>query len=266
MNTITRKKSKNKALFLIIAGLGALWLTFWWTKMSLDNNSHANIILYSAYYGFNSIVLILIGGLLYLKNFKTYSVFALLLGISVTASLFIFDQNVDPQILGNLFLSTIFQGMLHGMMFGGTLLVPMFLYAVYSSFLQGIQSMRGKINYLDLDITPQDPVVQEKNNSPINNENKKSTLQFVIPFIGIMHGLFYSILHLGSFREPVVLVDILMTLFYPVSIILCSLISILSNNKRYIRISNIIIVIIFSFQFIPLITSLLLPLIGVLNY
>ena len=261
MNIITRKKSKKTALFLIIAGLGALWLTFWWTKMSLDNNSLVDIILYSAYYIFNSIVLILAGVLLYLKNFKTYSFFSLLLGISVTASLFIFDQNVDPQILGNLFLSTILQGMGFGMMLGGTLLVPMFLYAVYSSFLQGIQSMRGKINYMDSDIVPQDSAVQETNNSLINNENKKSTLQFVIPFIGIMHGLFYCILHLGSFREPIVLVEILMTLFYPVSIILCSLISILSNNKRYIRISNIIIVIMFILQFIYLIAGLLpLPL------
>ena len=76
-----------------------------------------------------------------------------------------------------------------------------------------------------------------------------------------MHGLFYCILHLGSFREPIVLVEILMTLFYPVSIILCSLISILSNNKRYIRISNIIIVIMFILQFIYLIAGLLpLPL------
>ena len=263
MNIITRKKSKKTALFLIIAGLGALWLTFWWTKMSLDNNSLVDIILYSAYYIFNSIVLILAGVLLYLKNFKTYSFFSLLLGISVTASLFIFDQNVDPQILGNLFLSTILQGMGFGMMLGGTLLVPMFLYAVYSSFLQGIQSMRGKINYMDSDIVPQDSAVQETNNSLINNENKKSTLQFLVPFIGITYGLFYCffILGVGPFRKPIILLEMLMTLFYPIFIILCSLVSILSNNKRYIRISNVIIVIMFILQFIYLIAGLLpLPL------
>ena len=88
--------------------------------------------------------------MLLLKNYKTYSILAILLGISVTVSLFIFGNDGDGfEILNNLFMHTTFLGMSIGSLCGGTILVPMFLTGVYISAIQGIRYFKGKIKFID---------------------------------------------------------------------------------------------------------------------
>jgi hypothetical protein len=48
---------------------------------------------------------------------------------------------------GSLFLETVFQGMFSGAVFGGIILVPMFLAGVYIGAISGIQYFRGGLDY-----------------------------------------------------------------------------------------------------------------------
>ena len=152
MKIITKKKINRFALFLVISGLGALWLTYWWFQMSLGDDfigSRGEFGSFSVlfYYIFNSFLLFLLGIILYAKYFKIYSVLSVILGISVTTSLFIFESNTTDFLLSNLFGHTIYFGILAGIVFGGPLLIPMFLFGVYISAVRGIQHIRGKLNY-----------------------------------------------------------------------------------------------------------------------
>ncbi len=155
MKIINKKSSRTFAIFLVIAGIGALWLTFWWYKATHgsndtfgDPNSLANNIYLLYYYLFNSLLLILSGILLSLNKFKLYSILSIILGTSVTLSLFVFNtstNNFNP--LANLFILTVFEGIFFGFIYGGAILVPLFLFTVYKSFIQGIKYFRKKINY-----------------------------------------------------------------------------------------------------------------------
>ncbi len=154
METIKKKEMMRWAIFLIISGLGALWLTFWWNKsMNGDGggfgfpDSIRGVDITTGYYIFNSILLTLLGIVLILKKFKTYSILSIILGFSVTISLFAFDVSVNFNPIRNLFFLTVIEGMLMGFAVGGTILVPMFLIGVYKSLTRGIGYFRGKINY-----------------------------------------------------------------------------------------------------------------------
>lgn len=255
MKIITIKKSNGFALFLLISGLGALWLTFWWYNATLGNNSVGGrgdfssfSVLY--YYIFNSVLLILLGAVLRLRNFKIYSVLAILLGISVTISLFIFG-NGSAGILNNLFISTTYLGMLAGAMYGGTILVPMFLGGVYISAIRGIQHIRGKINYIVSDITTQDQVgVSETNNMPVDISNEKSIMQKIIPIIGIIIGLFNGInswrfLFSSGLQGRGILIALL-----PIFLIALSIFSLANKNAKVYRIVNIIVATLVLFPFL----------------
>ena len=154
METIKKKEMVRWAIFLIISGIGALWLTFWWNKaMNGDGggfgspDSIIGIGITTGYYIFNSILLTLLGIMLIIKKFKTYSILSIILGFSVTASLFVINISNGFNPLANLFFLTIIEGMYFGFIYGGFILVPMFLIGVYKSLIRGIRYFRGKINY-----------------------------------------------------------------------------------------------------------------------
>lgn len=155
MKTITKKEIIYWAIFLILAGIGALWLTFWWNKIMNSGDvsgfgkpeSMFDVSLTTIYYTFNSILLILSGIILSLKKFKIYSILVIILGISVTISLFAFDLSTGFNPIKNLFLLTIVEGMYGGFAVGGFVLVPIFLFSVYRSTSHGIKYLRKKLNY-----------------------------------------------------------------------------------------------------------------------
>jgi len=256
MKIITKKKIDGFALFLIIAGIGTLWLTFWWYKATLGDNSIGGrgvfvslSVLY--YYIFNSVLLILLGAMLRLRNFKIYSALAILLGISVTISLFIFG-NGSAGILNNLFISTTYLGMIAGAMYGGTILVPMFLGGVYISAIRGIQHIRGKINYVVSDITTEGQVgVSETGNMSVNILNEKSIMQKTIPVIGIIIGLFNGI---NSWRflfsSEIQGRGILLIALLPIFLIALSIFSLVNKKIKVYRVVNIIIVAIILYPFL----------------
>ncbi len=141
----SEKKIMRFARFLMIAGIGALWLTYWWYEaQGSEHNFGYFPVLY--YYIFNSVMLFLLGIFLYLKEFKAYSYCSILLGISVTASLLIFGEGFENP-LENLFIYTTLYGIVFGFMYGGIILVPMFLRGVYISFSRGLKHVRGKATY-----------------------------------------------------------------------------------------------------------------------
>lgn len=154
MKTLSIKQYKRFSIFIIVSGLGALWLTFWWYMINLNDNSIGGSGSFSSfkiffYYIFNSVLLIFLGIILYARRFKLFSVLAVVLGISVTSSFFIFGHNNANTniLLDNLFVYTTYLGMTVGTIYGGVILVPMFIVSVYISFVRGIQHVRGKLDY-----------------------------------------------------------------------------------------------------------------------
>ena len=154
MKIISQNKSKNFSLLLILAGMGALWLSFIWYKSTSSNDGLApgRFATFEEspytlfYYAINSILLIFSGLLLHVGRFKFYSTIALILAFSVTISLLIFPGNGNSW---NLFLYTVFMGMTWGLPSGGTILVPLFLYGVYWSAFQAGKHLEGKLIYTE---------------------------------------------------------------------------------------------------------------------
>ncbi len=247
MKIITIKKSNEYALFLIISGIGALWLTIMWYLASTNHNLFAYktpspYILY--YYIFNSILMISLGCVLRFKNFKLYAALAILLGISVTASLFIF-QNGNVKIINNLFISTTYSGMIFGGIYGGTLLVPMFLAGVYISFLRGVQYIQGKIDYVVSDIDTGNLKAEHMPVS-IDVENQKSNIQKIIPIIAIVLGLLKSLnffLSLDSLISFGLLEKEIPYVILQIFLVTLSIFSLASKKIKVFRVINIIIVI-----------------------
>lgn len=141
MKIITKRAAEWFGLFVLLSGIGAGWLTYSWYELS---GGFENPLVNSyelCYYAFNSALLTILGILLLAKRYKLFSFFAIVLGISVSASLF-----VGGIVIHSLFLSTTFLGM-SAVAVGGPALVPMFHVAVYVSLFRGIQHVRGKIGY-----------------------------------------------------------------------------------------------------------------------
>ncbi len=253
MKIITIKKSNGFALFLIIAGIGALWLTFWWYILMLGDNSvgGGNFTSFSVlyYYIFNSLLLITSGIILRSKNFKIYAVFSIVLGISVTISLFIFG-NGNTGFLNNLFISTTYLGMVAGAMYGGTILVPIFLGGVYISTMRGIQHIRGKINYASSDMAIQDQANASGLDSiPTNMANDKAILQKIIPAVGIIIGLFNGLNYWRFLFSGLQGRGMLVALL-PLFLIAISIFSLVNKNVKVYRIVNIIVVALSIFPFL----------------
>ena len=142
---------ENFPLFLIISGVGALWLTFWFYLISkhgvyIDSNGvdifNGFPVLY--YYIFNSVILVLSGIFLKYKFYKTYFVLSFILGISVMYSFFIVSIETPANKSLPLFFTTSLLGMVFGAGFGGPILVPMFLYSTYKSFINTIKYIFGE--------------------------------------------------------------------------------------------------------------------------
>lgn len=188
MKIINIKKSKKFAIFLIISGVGALWLTYWWFVSSKELNSFLSSKSIVLYFIFNSTLLLLLGILLLKKQFKIYSILAILLGVSVTISLLIFDTTEGFKLFNNLFFVTTFCGIVFGLMFGGIILVPVFLYGVYRSAISGLKYFRGDLVYQ----TPASLELIQPTENPINT-NPKNKLR-IIPIIGIVLGIIIQFL------------------------------------------------------------------------
>jgi len=176
-------KSKIFPWFLILSGVGALWLTVWFFIMSAsvaDGEYSRNIIL-TIYYAVNSLLLLMSGISLRLKYFREYSLLSILLGISVTVSLFIFTSPEDGiNFFSTWFVATVMLGVLMGFQVGGIVLVPMFLISVYTSLFLGIQYFRGKIDETsaDLVLNPQinsEDLVNLKEN-PSSSQNTNTSI------------------------------------------------------------------------------------------
>jgi|GEM_PF-5559361 hypothetical protein len=152
---ITKKYANGLGVFFIASGVGALWLTFMWYRMNMEGQSPSDFISFPVlfYYIFNSLLLLFVGISFRAKRFKQYAVLAVLLAISVTASLFVPGHN--QYVLGdtNLFIFTVYTGVLFGASVGGFILVPMFLASVYIGAVYGVMYIIGKFNYIG-DINP----------------------------------------------------------------------------------------------------------------
>ncbi len=145
MKIIYTKHINKFAIFLIISGFGALWLSFMWHKLvfgsSMGGGGKFAQLEVFYYYLANSILLILSGFILRTKIFKLYSIIGILLGLSVIASLLIFQDGI------NLFFYTVLLGMTMGTMYGGIILVPMFLISVWINLFRGFKHVFGKLAY-----------------------------------------------------------------------------------------------------------------------
>ena len=133
MNIFHLNTNNKFALFLFISGMGALWLSFIWLNSISDNlmsNYDKNVFVY---YIFNSILLILISGSYYKNKNKVFSVFSILLLTSVLSSLFIVEDGFS------LFFETIDEGIVFGFLYGGIILVPMFLISVIAAAIKAFQ-------------------------------------------------------------------------------------------------------------------------------
>lgn len=242
MKIITKKQSKNLALFLIVSGLGALWLTYWWYKATLGDSGTYGVSQFSSVYVFyyylaNSLILLLSGSFLYAKRFKIFSILSVMLGLMVTASLFVFsDSSViasNQPIFKNLFAYTVFLGTFVAVSYGGVILVPMFLYSVYKSFIFGTMFFNKRLTF---DLEPQ---YQEEENNILK---KKGVLAEFIPVAGILIGISNIIFIMNfnfSFTESL---KESITSLLPILMIILSFISLRTSKSRLYRILNIILV------------------------
>lgn len=153
MKIIPQNKYKRYGNFLMWSGFGALWLTFNYIKMEctgfFENHrtcSYDTLIEsmnYVSYYLiFNSLMLICLALLLKSRAFKSYSILAIILCVSVTMSLVIFPLGSSYPLFVNITIS----GLL-GLVVGGPIFVLMFLFSVYMSARRGIQYLADAIDY-----------------------------------------------------------------------------------------------------------------------
>lgn len=241
MKIIAKKQFKDLGVFMIVSGLGALWLTYWWYQAALGGSGTYGTSQFSSmsvfyYYLANSLVLLLSGLFLYAKRFKIFSILSLILGLMVTASLFVFSDfsviaNNQP-IFKNLFAYTVFLGTFVAVSYGGVLVVPMFLYSVYKSFIFGTMFLNKR---LDFSLT-------NSSEEESNITKKKGVLAEFIPIAGILIGISNIVFIMNfNFSFTASLKDSITSLI-PILMIIFSFISLRSNRRRLYIISNIILV------------------------
>jgi uncharacterized membrane protein len=274
---IEKKEFKKFSIFLLISGLGALWLTFWWTIMihnhwyNWGNGVDGIDYLLSFYHFCNSLLLILIAFSIRFKKFVLFSCFSVLLGFSVFASFFWgYDPNLFSfSILANLFSShdifydllnivffrTIFLGISFGGLFGGFILVPMFLISVYKSFIYAIKYSRGKLefNLVEIEKLPQaETETLINNNIPIKKESSRNIFHLLIPIAGIGYVFipFFSFIFEPNLQ---LIKDNIFSIILLFSFLSLSILSLCLKDKiKYTLINIFIILILFINIFIPL--------------
>lgn len=252
MKIIAKKQFKDLAVFVMVSGLGALWLTYWWYKATLGDSGTYGTSQFSSvsvfyYYLANSLLLISVGLFLYIKKFKIFSILSLILGLMVTASLFIFSDfsviaNNQP-IFKNLFAYTVFLGTFVAVSYGGVLLVPMFLYGVYKSFIFGTMFLSKKLSF-DLETLYQEEA--------IDIPKKKGVLAEFIPIAGILIGISNIVFIMNfNFSFTASLKDSITSLI-PILMIILSFISLRSTSRLLYRILNIVLIALITFPSILL--------------
>lgn len=263
MKVLYKKQINFFKWFLLVSGIGALWLTFMWYRMTFDDNSMAGGGAFSSmnvfyYYIFNSLLLILAALVFSFRFFKTYAVIAIILALSVTGSMFVFHGGQ------NLFLVTIMLGMTMGIAFGGTILVPMFLFSVYSGLGKSVKHIYGKLAYSYED--PANKVSSDSKLSSVEPLNTKPSLHKVIPMIVLfLSGLnllqtLFAVISFFRMRDQIpegegVGSRMLLMLLVVLSFFILSLVSLKSRNPKVYKILNIIII-------IPVLVRFLWPILG----
>ena len=260
LKIITNKQRKSFSLFLFISGIGSGWLTYWWYKVAYSITSgwgHAdfyyifnlmtvspNTVLY--YYIFNSILLTIIGILLYKKYFKIYSFLSLILGISVIASFFVWTEKLP------LFFYTVLMGMSFGGVFGGIILVPMFLRSVYKSFIDNIRVMTGKLTYETIDNENNSEKISFIQKASTVLAENKSKINKLIPQVAMFFGIIsiFFILQLGFSSANS---KSLLILIIPIIVVALAILSLKSKTEK---VSNIVNIILFVLFLLPIILSL----------
>lgn len=245
MKIITKRNTEKFAQLSLVAGFGALWLTVIWYFMSFkgDNsgwgdNSGFSTLTVLIYYTYNSILLISLGFILRAKSFKLHSFLSLILAISVAASIFIFSAEHPISIISNLFFYTVANGMLMGLMFGGIILVPLFLFIVYTSTIRSIGYFRGKLEYA---ISEEN--IENKTSSTLNGDilvNKNSneeSLWTAVPYLG----LFFGVLRLRILIHPMISSFFIVSIGLAILMIMISLFVMKNKNCKEYRALNIII-------------------------
>lgn len=148
MKIIPQNKVKDFSLILLFSSVGSLWLTFWWYKtVAIDYIAGFYDSFYLYYYLINSIILFSIWFFFYLKKYKIYAYLSFVLGLSVFASLFIFESMPDALFAGNLFLNTVFLGMFFNLFIGGILIVPLLFFVVFKNLIWSVEYLRGDIDF-----------------------------------------------------------------------------------------------------------------------
>lgn len=264
MKILYKKQINFFRWVLLISGLGAIWLSFMWLRMTFGGDSMTQGGAFStmrvfAYYLFNSFLLLISSLFFSYKYFKTYSVLAIILAISVTVSLFIFQES------NNLFFSTVLLGTTMGAMFGGTLLVPMFLGSVYVGVFRAIKHISGKLVYSyenpvsDVP-TPQNPDFPNSEVVP----QRKSSFHKTIPIVILLYAgvnliqAIFSLVRFSQYDKEITKDFSLLGLLVYIPMILLitfSFISLKSNKPKVYKTINIIMA-------VPIVLFLLFPLIG----
>lgn len=149
MNIISKKRTKDFSIFLILSGLLFGVLVFLW-YLEFYSKGGGGILFSSLpvllYYIFLAILLPINGILLFKKKYKLFSVFSLLLFFVFLGSLFI-KVGIGWHILRTLFFSTVYLGMSAGGLYGGSIIIPMFLISVFYSGFRAFMYFSGKISY-----------------------------------------------------------------------------------------------------------------------
>jgi hypothetical protein len=157
MQIILDKKRNRWAIFCIIVGLLAVWLTivhltlrvgnfpYYLNFSEFDNlrNSPMDI-----YFFANSILIVFLGMFLNFKKYILYTIGSIVLFISVLIGWFVSDVAIDV-VLG-----------FAAWEYGGTIIVPLFHVVVIGNFISAIKRWRGKTKYEDeISVLPDQSVV-----------------------------------------------------------------------------------------------------------
>jgi len=271
MKIITKKQINFFRWFLLISGLGAVWLTFMWYQMTFGSdgmgggNFSTMTVFY--YYLFNSFILIISALVFSFRFFKAYAVFAIILAISVTGSLFVFENGQ------NLFFVTTMLGMTMGAAFGGPILVPMFLGSVYIGVFRSIKHIFGKLEYSLIDI--KGGVVEGSNLSAINQEgpilimvvNERSSIQKNIPILALFYAGIKILFSIFTFISSLRMSEgmeydfspgkvMIFSLLPTVVLIILAVASLKAKNRKAYTILNVLIVLPLLMYIMPMIYGL----------
>lgn len=149
MEIINTRKRKKIATWSLIGGIGALLLSFAWLHFVNSDDLSGPVWTDSIFIGYtlwyyliNSALLISVSVLMKKGFYRIHAYLSILLAFSVFSSLLIVDGS------SNLFAYTTLFGLL-AFIYGGTIIVPLFLWSVIRNFVIGIKYFVKKVEYRD---------------------------------------------------------------------------------------------------------------------